>query len=121
MPKREKTPQKNLQATAAVSLAGSPGNTAFAAEEYGMKQDKSIYYISVYSRVIEGIGYNPQCALLEVRLRGGRQVLQYVGVPEDVWYGFREDLHPDAYYRRQICGRYPERRIADRGRGSELR
>lgn len=79
-----------------------------------LTQDKALYYISVYSGVIEGIGYNPQCALLEVRLRKGGQVLQYVDVPEDVWYNFRKDHHPDVYYRRQICGRYPERRIPDR-------
>jgi len=58
--------------------------------------------------LIEKIGYDPQCALLEVVLVNGGQVFQYEEVPEDVWYRLRATHHPDEYYRRKICGCYHE-------------
>ncbi len=54
------------------------------------------------------MGYDPQCALLEIRLTGDGKVRQYGDVPEDTWYRLRESCHPDAYYRRYICGCYKE-------------
>lgn len=67
-----------------------------------------IYYISFYSALIESIGYDPQCARLEVRLSQGRRIKRYEDVPEDIWYGFRRNAHPDMYYRSRICGCYKE-------------
>ena len=52
-------------------------------------------------------------ALLEVRLLRRGRVRQYEDVPEDVWYRFRENGHPDAYYRSRICGRYKESVISE--------
>lgn len=75
----------------------------------------SIRHISIQSGLIETMGYEPQRALLEVKLSGDGKVWQYRDVPEDVWYQFREDRHPDAYFRRYICGRYRESLLADEG------
>lgn len=77
-----------------------------------LREEGTIYYISFYSALIESIGYDPQCALLEIKLLNDGQVLQYKGVPEEVWYRLRETHHPDVYYRRHICGRFQEARIA---------
>ena len=71
-------------------------------------EDKTIKHISFYSALIETIGYDPQCALLEIKLLSDGKIRQYQGVPEDVWYRLRENYHPDTYYRRYICGRYTE-------------
>ena len=72
-----------------------------------------IFYVSFLSALIESIGYDPQCALLEVRLLRGGRVRQYENVPEDVWYCFRENYHPDAFYRSHICGCYKESAIGE--------
>ena len=72
-----------------------------------------IFYVSCFSALIESIGYDPQCALLEVRLLRRGRVRRYEDVPEDVWYRFRENCHPDAYYRSRICGRYKESVISE--------
>ncbi len=71
-----------------------------------------IYYISFFSALIESIGYDPQCARLEVRLSRSRRVKQYEDVPEEIWYGFRRNAHPDRYYRSRICGCYKEMDIS---------
>lgn len=31
----------------------------------------------------------------------------------NIWYGLRENYHPDTYFRRFICGKYPEEVISD--------
>lgn len=72
------------------------------------KEDKTIKHISFYSELIETMGYDPQCALLEVKLVNDRQVRQYRNVPEEVWYSLRGNRHPDTYFRRHICGCYVE-------------
>lgn len=66
-------------------------------------------YVSFFSQLIERAGYDAQCALLEVRLLADGSVRRYEGVPEEIWYGFREHVSPDAYYRRYISGCYSER------------
>ena len=53
-------------------------------------------------------GYDPQRALLEVKLMNDGKTRKYVGVPEDIWYRLREKTNPDIYYRRYICGSFPE-------------
>lgn len=72
----------------------------------------TIKHISFYSALIETMGYDPQCALLEIKLLSDGKIRQYKNVPEHVWYRLREDYHPD-YYRRHICGRYTEVIISD--------
>lgn len=71
-------------------------------------EEEKIIFVSFYSPLIEAVGYDPQCALLTVRLQRGGRIKQYENVPEDVWYYFRENRHPDMYYRRYICGHYRE-------------
>lgn len=65
-------------------------------------------YVRLLSTLIESAGYDAQCALLEVRLIVGGRIFRYNGVPEEVWYRLREDICPDDYFRRYICGSYPE-------------
>lgn len=69
---------------------------------------KSMKYVSFFSALIESAGYDAQCALLEVRLAADGRIYRYREVPEEVWYRFRENVSPDAYYRRYICGCFPE-------------
>lgn len=60
------------------------------------------------------MGYDPQCAILEIRLTRDGKVRRYCNVPESIWYHFRDSRHPDTYYHRYICGRYTESLISDR-------
>lgn len=69
---------------------------------------KKIRHISFYTTLIETIGYDPQRAILEVRLVSDGKIRQYENVPEYIWYHLRADYHPDTYYRRFVCGRYVE-------------
>lgn len=69
---------------------------------------RAIKHISFYSELIETMGYDPQQALLEIRLVNDTKVRQYRNVPEDAWYHLRGSYHPDFYYRRYICGSYTE-------------
>lgn len=79
-------------------------------------EGERIKHISFYSGLIQTMGYDPQNALLEVRLLNDGKIRQYRDVPEDIWYCMRENRSPDAYYRRYICGCYPESVIAEIGR-----
>ncbi|WP_251205260.1 KTSC domain-containing protein [Acetatifactor aquisgranensis] len=54
------------------------------------------------------MGYDPQCAVLEIRLKDRGETRQYCDVPEEIWYHLRESRQPDTYYRRYICGRFAE-------------
>ncbi|WP_330687555.1 KTSC domain-containing protein [uncultured Acetatifactor sp.] len=72
------------------------------------KEDGTIRHISFYSGIIQTMGYDPQYALLEIRLVGDGKVRQYSDVPEETWYHLRESYHPDTYYHRHICGCYKE-------------
>ncbi|MCI9337490.1 MAG: KTSC domain-containing protein [Lachnospiraceae bacterium] len=54
------------------------------------------------------MGYDPQLALLEVRLANDGKVRQYRNVPEETWYHLRDSYYPEVYYRRYICGCYAE-------------
>lgn len=65
-------------------------------------------YFSFCCTYIDAIGYDAQRALLEVRLSNGGRVRRYENVPEEIWYQFRESASPDIYYRRCICGHFPE-------------
>lgn len=65
-------------------------------------------YFSFCSNNIDAIGYDAQRAILEVRLYRDNRTRRYFNVPEDIWYRFRESAHPDVYYRKYICGRFPE-------------
>ena len=52
------------------------------------KEDDNIKHISFYSGLIQTVGYDPQRALLEVRLANDEKVRQYRNVPEDtIWEG----------------------------------
>lgn len=75
----------------------------------------TIYYIIFRSPLIEKIGYDPLRAILAVKLLEERSIRQYVGVPEEIWYRLREISNPDVYYRRYICGSFPETKIYGNG------
>ncbi len=76
-------------------------------------EGRKIKHISFYTTLIETIGYDPQCAILEVKLVSDGKIRQYKNVPENVWYRLREEYHSDSYYRRYICGRYVETILSD--------
>lgn len=57
---------------------------------------------------IDTVGYDAQRQLLEVKLNNSDKIRRYVNVPEDIWYQFRKSENPDIYYRRCICGHFPE-------------
>lgn len=65
-------------------------------------------HVSFFSGLIETAGYDAQRALLEVKLAADGRICRYREVPEDIWYRFRENASPDAYYRRYICGCFLE-------------
>lgn len=65
-------------------------------------------YVDFFSASIETAGYDAQCALLEVRLIADGRIYRYREVPEEIWYRLRENVSPDTYYRRYICGCFPE-------------
>lgn len=65
-------------------------------------------YFSFCSNYIDAIGYDAQRAILEIRLYRDNRTRRYFNVPEDIWYRFRESAHPDVYYRKYICGHFPE-------------
>lgn len=68
----------------------------------------AIKVFSFSSTYIEAIGYDAQRELLEVRMTGKGKVKRYANVPEEIWYQLRESADPDIYYRRCICGHFPE-------------
>ncbi len=76
-------------------------------------EGRTIKHISFYSTLIETVGYDPQRALLEIKLLSDGKIRQYQDVPENVWYRLRWEYHPDSYYRRFICGSYEEIIVSD--------
>lgn len=73
-----------------------------------LREGGTIKHISFYTSLIQSMGYDPQCALLEIRLLYDGKIRQYQDVPEDIWYRMRDHFHPDNYFRRHICGRFEE-------------
>lgn len=76
--------------------------------EKAFSERTTIKVFSFNSTYIEAIGYDAQRELLEVRMNNNDKVKRYANVPEEIWYQFRESANPDIYYRRCICGRFPE-------------
>ena len=76
--------------------------------EKAFSERTTVKVFSFSSTYIEAIGYDAQRELLEVRMTGSGKVKRYANVPEEIWYRFRESADPDIYYRRYICGRFPE-------------
>ena len=76
--------------------------------EKAFSERTTVKVFSFSSTYIEAIGYDAQRELLEVRMTGSGKVKRYANVPEEIWYRFRESADPDIYYRRCICGYFPE-------------
>ena len=57
---------------------------------------------------IASVGYNAQCAVLEVEFVKEGQIMQYMDVPEEIWYRFRSGEVPDIFFHKYIKGRYDE-------------
>lgn len=64
------------------------------------------------STLIASAGYNAQFALLEIEFVQGGKILQYIDVPEEIWYRFRQGICPEAYFHRFIKGYYRERQVS---------
>lgn len=82
-------------------------------QKYKDTEDKAIKHISFYSTSIATVGYDPLTMVLEVRLLVDMKIRRYRNVPEDIWYRFRDNYHPDNFYRRHICGHYTETVLED--------
>lgn len=61
--------------------------------------------------VIESAAYDPQCALLEICFANDGQVWHYRNVEEDLWYLFKKQVLPDAFFQQWIKGHYVEERV----------
>ena len=61
--------------------------------------------------IIKSAGYDALRALLEIEFVSDGQVLQYSGVPEDVWYRLKCESRPDCFFQRAIKGCYMENRV----------
>lgn len=77
-------------------------------KEKTFSKKSSIKTFSFCCLYIDTVGYDAQREILEVRLNNSSKVRRYTNVPEDIWYQFRESANPDIYYRRCICGHFPE-------------
>lgn len=62
--------------------------------------------------VVTSAGYDAQCMLLEIEFASDGQVLQYAGVPEDLWYRFKSVSGPEPFFRKHIQGRFREKRVS---------
>lgn len=60
------------------------------------------------SRIIESIGYDALCAILEVEYREEVEIRQYLNVPESVWYELKESQSPEHYLISNVIGKYEE-------------
>ena len=61
------------------------------------------------SPLIASAGYNAQCELLEVEFVQNGKILQYANVPEEIWYQFRQERCPEAFFHKYIKGFYREK------------
>ena len=61
--------------------------------------------------LIATAGYDAQCELLEIEFGFDGEIRQYLSVPEDIWYCFKSDTNPEAFFHRYIKGQYAERQI----------
>ena len=63
------------------------------------------------SQTIISAGYDAQTERLEIEFASDGQIWQFTGVPEDLWYQFRNHHLPEYFFRTFIVGYYPETRI----------
>ena len=87
--------------------------------EKAFPERTTIKVFSFSSTYIEAIGYDAQRELLEVRMISNGKIKRYANVPEEIWYQFRESADPDIYYRRCICGHFPETVYRTRREGTK--
>lgn len=75
------------------------------------REELSIHRCRFGGVVISAAGYDAQCALLEVEFAQNGQVWQYMDVPEETWYRFKNEEGPDMFFHRHIKGCYSEKRV----------
>ena len=63
------------------------------------------------AQTIAAAGYDAQYEILEVEFVRDGQVWQYMGVPEELWYRFKRENGPDAFFHSHIKGQFNEKRI----------
>ena len=78
------------------------------AKEKAFSKKAAVKTFSLCCTYIDTVGYDAQREFLEVKLNNSDKVRRYSDVPEDIWYQFRESTDPDIYFRRCICGHFPE-------------
>lgn len=60
---------------------------------------------------ILSVGYDAQCAMLEIEFADTGGIWQFAGVPEEIWYLLRSQPSPEHYFQYFIMGNYLETRI----------
>ena len=80
----------------------------FISKENTLSKKAEMKAFSFCCTYIDTIGYDAQRGILEIKLNNSDKIRSYKNVPEDIWYQFRESANPDIYYRRCICGYFPE-------------
>lgn len=55
---------------------------------------------------IKTAGYDALCATLELELLPDGKILRFYDVPEDIWYAWKGESMAEAYFNRNIFGRY---------------
>ncbi len=67
--------------------------------------------ITFGNTIIASAGYNARYALLEIEFSCGGRIVQYMNVPEEIWYRFRCETRPEVFFHRCIKGSYKEKII----------
>ena len=65
--------------------------------------------ITFGTKLIASGGYDAQMAVLVIEFAQTRQVIQYIDVSEEIWYGFKSSGFPDRYFQYYIMGKFEER------------
>ena len=67
--------------------------------------------ITFGNTIIASAGYNARYALLEIEFSSGGKVVQYMNVPEEIWYRFRYEARPEIFFHRCKKGCYKEKTV----------
>lgn len=62
--------------------------------------------IRTISGGIVSAGYDALCAILELEFLSDGKVVQYLDVPEDIWYQWKRCSMNEEFYYRNISGKY---------------
>lgn len=67
--------------------------------------------ITFGTKLIASSGYDAQMAVLVIEFAQTGQVIRYMDVSEEIWYGFKTSYFPDQFFQHHIMGRFEEHRL----------